>query len=149
MTVEALRRELGNAAFYALIRDWVAQRRYGTGTIPDFIALAEQHAGRDLDAFFDLWLFQRAKPTGPLAHAPTSPHPTSPPRRVALRPPLRMESSALRPGARFSARSQLGRSRLAAVVRSGTGRAGGIGSARVRSARASGAHAALAEGTRA
>jgi aminopeptidase N len=70
MTVEALRRELGNASFYALIRDWVAQRRFGTGTIPDFIALAEQHAGRDLDAFFHLWLFRPAKPAGPLAHAP-------------------------------------------------------------------------------
>ena len=70
MAVEALRRELGNATFYALIRDWVAQHRYGTATVPDFIALAEQHAGRDLDPFFDLWLFQGAKPTGPLAHAP-------------------------------------------------------------------------------
>ena len=70
MTVEALRRELGNATFYALIRDWIAQRRFGTGTIPDFIALAEQHAGRDLNPFFHLWLFRSAKPTGPLAHAP-------------------------------------------------------------------------------
>ena len=70
MTVEALRRELGDATFYAMIRDWLAQRRYGTGTVPDFIALAEQHAGRDLTPFFDLWLFKRAKPTGPMAHAP-------------------------------------------------------------------------------
>ncbi len=69
MTVEALRREIGDDAFYATIRDWLAQRRYGTGTVPDFMALAEQHAGRDLTPFFDLWLFRRAKPTGPMAHA--------------------------------------------------------------------------------
>jgi aminopeptidase N len=69
MTVEALRREIGDDAFYATIRDWLAQRRYGTGTVPDFIALAEQRTGRDLNPFFDLWLFQRAKPKGPLAHA--------------------------------------------------------------------------------
>lgn len=65
MTVEALRRELGNDAFYTLLRDWIAQRRYGTGTIPDFIALAEQHAGRDLGPFFDLWLYRRGKPKTP------------------------------------------------------------------------------------
>jgi len=70
MTVEALRRELGNDAFYGLLRDWIAQRRYGTGTIPDFIALAEQHAGRDLGEFFELWLYRKGKPRGPLAHAP-------------------------------------------------------------------------------
>jgi aminopeptidase N len=70
MTVEALRREVGNATFYAIVRDWLAQRRYGTGTVPDFTALAEQHAGRDLTPFFDLWLYRPAKPTGPLAHAP-------------------------------------------------------------------------------
>jgi aminopeptidase N len=69
MTVEALRREIGDDAFYATIRDWLESRRYGTGTVPDFIALAEAKAGRDLDAFFNLWLFQKAKPTGPMAHA--------------------------------------------------------------------------------
>jgi aminopeptidase N len=62
MTVEALRREIGDDAFYATIRDWLASRRFGTGTVPDFTALAEAHAGRDLDAFFNAWLYERAKP---------------------------------------------------------------------------------------
>jgi aminopeptidase N len=69
MTVEALRREIGDDAFYATIRDWLASRRYGTGTVPDFIALAEAKAGRDLDGFFNLWLYAGPKPTGPMAHA--------------------------------------------------------------------------------
>jgi hypothetical protein len=30
--------------------------------VPDFTALAEAHAGRDLDAFFNAWLYERAKP---------------------------------------------------------------------------------------
>lgn len=62
MTVEALRREIGNEAFYATIRDWLASRRYSTGTVPDFITLAEARAGRDLDAFFATWLYKRRKP---------------------------------------------------------------------------------------
>jgi aminopeptidase N len=62
MTVEALRREIGDDAFYATIRDWLASRRFGTGTVPNFTALAEAHAGRDLDAFFNAWLYERAKP---------------------------------------------------------------------------------------
>lgn len=68
MTVEALRREIGDDAFYATIRGWLASRRYGTGTVPDFIALAEAYAGRDLGPFFNLWLYAGPKPTGPMAH---------------------------------------------------------------------------------
>ena len=67
-----------------MIRDWLAQRRYGTGTVPDFIALAEQHAGRDLTAFFDLWLFQRASRQGRWPTRPSTGHQAAPTCRAQL-----------------------------------------------------------------
>ena len=32
-------------------------------TTADFIALAERESGQQLDAFFDVWLYQPGKPT--------------------------------------------------------------------------------------
>jgi len=63
MTLEALREKIGDLAFFQLIKDWATRNRYGSVTTPQFIALAEQWAGRDLTQFFDAWIFQDAKPT--------------------------------------------------------------------------------------
>ena len=43
--------------FFQLLREWAA--RYGTAnaTTDDFIALAEEISGEDLDDFFDDWLY--------------------------------------------------------------------------------------------
>jgi aminopeptidase N len=64
MTLEALREKIGDAAFYATLRDWVSQHLYGNGTTQQFIALAEADSGVSLGHFFDLWLFQPRKPRG-------------------------------------------------------------------------------------
>ena len=64
MTVEALRRRVGNEAFYATLRGWAASRAYGTGTTSEFIALAESTSGQELGELFDRWLFQDGKPAG-------------------------------------------------------------------------------------
>jgi aminopeptidase N len=64
LTLEALREKVGDTAFFATLRDWVAQHRYGTGTTQQFIALAEADSGVSLAHFFDLWLFQPHKPKG-------------------------------------------------------------------------------------
>jgi aminopeptidase N len=64
MTLEALREKVGDVAFYATLRDWVAQHKYGNGTTQQFIALAEADSGVSLAHFFDLWLFQPRKPKG-------------------------------------------------------------------------------------
>jgi len=63
MTVHALRRTLGDAAFFALLKSWPTAHRDGNVTTADFIAAAEQAAGRDLGPFFDAWLMGRTKPT--------------------------------------------------------------------------------------
>jgi aminopeptidase N len=62
MTLEALRQEIGDAAFYSILRRWYAEHRFGNATTSELIALAERESGRRLDEFFDVWLFQRGKP---------------------------------------------------------------------------------------
>ncbi len=63
MTLQALREKIGDFAFSRILRDWASQNRYGNVTTAQFIALAEQDSGMDLDQFFDAWLYQVGKPT--------------------------------------------------------------------------------------
>jgi aminopeptidase N len=62
MTLEALRERVGDATFSGILRDWLAQHRYGNATTPEFIALAEADSGQSLGHFFDVWLYRRGKP---------------------------------------------------------------------------------------
>jgi aminopeptidase N len=62
MTLEALREKIGDLAFFQLMRDWATRNRYENVTTPQFIALAEAESGRDLTRFFDVWIYQDAKP---------------------------------------------------------------------------------------
>jgi peptidase M1-like protein/immune inhibitor InhA-like protein len=62
MTLHALRTQIGDDAFFELLRTWTQDHAGGNATIPQFIALAEQISGQDLGAFFDEWLFTPAKP---------------------------------------------------------------------------------------
>lgn len=54
--VEALRLEVGDDAFFALLTRWLADNAGTSATTDDFTALASEVAGRDLDAFFTAWL---------------------------------------------------------------------------------------------
>jgi aminopeptidase N len=63
MTLQALREKIGDRAFFRLMRDWASQNRYGNVSTRDFIKLAERESGRSLRNFFDVWLYQPAKPT--------------------------------------------------------------------------------------
>jgi aminopeptidase N len=62
MTLQALRQKVGDLEFFAIMRGWATQHRYGNVSTPQFIALAEQVTGQDLDNFFDVWLYQPEKP---------------------------------------------------------------------------------------
>jgi aminopeptidase N len=64
MALQALRERIGTPDLLALLRDWAAQHRYGNATIPQFIALAEEVSGGQLDRFFNDWLYKRGKPRG-------------------------------------------------------------------------------------
>jgi aminopeptidase N len=63
MTLEALREKIGDPTFFTLLRRWADQNRYGNVTTAQFIELAQQLSGMNLAQFFDVWLYQPAKPT--------------------------------------------------------------------------------------
>ena len=62
MTLEALRALAGDASFFALMRAWYREHRDENVTTADFIALAERKTGRQLNAFFDDWLYEEGRP---------------------------------------------------------------------------------------
>ena len=62
MTLAALRHRIGDPAFFTLLQDWTAQHRYGNATTQQFVDLAEQVSGANLDSFFQIWLWDQVKP---------------------------------------------------------------------------------------
>jgi aminopeptidase N len=65
LTLHALRRTVGDDAFFALLRDWVAQHSGGTVTTEEFRAFAGRHTGADLEELFDAWLSEPELPALP------------------------------------------------------------------------------------
>jgi aminopeptidase N len=68
LTLHALRRTIGDGAFFALLRSWVDRHRFGVVTTADFEALVRDEAGVDPEVLLGPWLRQRALP--PLVAAP-------------------------------------------------------------------------------
>ena len=63
MTLQALRQKLGDdTLFFRILRDWYAEHQHQNVTTQQFIATAERDSGRQLDHFFDVWLFQEGRP---------------------------------------------------------------------------------------
>jgi aminopeptidase N len=62
MTLQALRNEVGDGSFFAILKQWAATKSGGNGTTPEFIDLAEEISGQDLGALFNTWLFTGTKP---------------------------------------------------------------------------------------
>ncbi len=56
LTLHALRRTVGDDAFFRILREWTGRFAYGNARTDDFIALAEEVSGDDLRALFDDWL---------------------------------------------------------------------------------------------
>ncbi|MDP5183993.1 M1 family metallopeptidase [Blastococcus sp. BMG 814] len=63
MTLQALRNEVGDEAFFAIIEQWVASQAGGTVSTEEFVALAEKVSGQQLDELFQRWLFTPGNPT--------------------------------------------------------------------------------------
>jgi aminopeptidase N len=72
MTLHALRLEVGDDAFFRIVHEWAESQSGGTVATSEFITVAERVAGRQLDDFFETWLFTPAKPAG-LPDAPPPP----------------------------------------------------------------------------
>ncbi len=62
MTVQALRDKVGDEDFWQILSAWLDAYVWSTGSTEQFMALAEQVSGQDLDAFFQTWLFAPEKP---------------------------------------------------------------------------------------
>jgi len=67
LTLHALRLTVGDEAFFTILRTWTTRFHNGNATTEDFIALAEEISGEQLDDFFDAWLFDPALPELPSA----------------------------------------------------------------------------------
>ena len=65
LTLHALRLRVGDAAFFSILRAYTDRYRYSNATTADFIAVAEEVSGQELDAFFNAWLYDEAIPPIP------------------------------------------------------------------------------------
>ncbi|MEV7129859.1 M1 family metallopeptidase [Streptomyces sp. NPDC093260] len=60
--IQALRDEVGDTAFFRILKGWPTAHAYGNASVADFQKYAEQISGKPLAALFDAWLFQPTKP---------------------------------------------------------------------------------------
>ncbi len=65
LTLHALRRTIGDEAFFVAIRTYADRFGGANVTTEDFQAVAEEVSGTDLDAFFQAWLLDEALPPQP------------------------------------------------------------------------------------
>lgn len=65
LTLHALRVELGDTAIRRILRAWADRHLYGSATTAEFISLAEELSGRDLQPLFQAWLFEPSMPPLP------------------------------------------------------------------------------------
>ncbi|GGM06302.1 peptidase [Nakamurella endophytica] len=68
LAVHALRKEIGEAAFATVLREWPTRNAGRTVTFEAWQAFVEQVAGRDLSGFFDAWFRGRVVPSDPYRH---------------------------------------------------------------------------------
>ncbi|MGH8837351.1 MAG: M1 family metallopeptidase [Actinomycetes bacterium] len=67
MTLHQLREEVGDAAFFDILRRWAAVKAGGNGTLDEFVELAEQVSGQQPDKLFRDWLRTTGKPDASLS----------------------------------------------------------------------------------
>jgi aminopeptidase N len=64
-TLHALRLHIGDESFFRLLHTWVERHQYGNASTADFMALAEEVSGQELDALFQIWLYGNEIPPMP------------------------------------------------------------------------------------
>lgn len=62
LTLHALRRAVGDAAFFALLREWTARYRHATAVTDDFTELAASYASAPLRPLWKAWLYRTEVP---------------------------------------------------------------------------------------
>ena len=62
LTLHALRGRLGDAKFFALLKDWTTRHRHGTVVTDDFTGLAANYADESLRPLWEAWLYSTPVP---------------------------------------------------------------------------------------
>jgi aminopeptidase N len=65
LTLVALRLHVGDEAFFNILRTYAGRFRYSNASTADFIAVAEEVTGSNLDALFQDWLYNQELPAIP------------------------------------------------------------------------------------
>jgi aminopeptidase N len=65
MVFHALRLRVGDEVFFQILQTYMERFRYGNASTADFIAVAEEVSGQELDGFFEAWLFDVRIPAIP------------------------------------------------------------------------------------
>ncbi|KAA3648727.1 MAG: hypothetical protein DWQ07_00585 [Chloroflexi bacterium] len=65
LTLHALRLEIGDEAFFEILRTYADRFKYSNASTEDFISLAEEISGQELSDFFDGWLYEEDIPDIP------------------------------------------------------------------------------------
>lgn len=65
LTLHALRLEVGDDAFFTIMRTYFERYQGGNVTTEDFVAVAEEVSGEELGEFFNLWLYSESIPSLP------------------------------------------------------------------------------------
>jgi aminopeptidase N len=65
MTLHALRLQVGDEAFFRILRTYYDRYQYGNATTEDFVTVAEEISGQALSAFFERWLYGDTVPELP------------------------------------------------------------------------------------
>lgn len=62
IVLQALRRQIGDSMFFAVLQQWVTENNGTSRTTEQFISLTEHVSGQDLSDFFRQWLFSAELP---------------------------------------------------------------------------------------
>jgi aminopeptidase N len=62
LTLHALRRQLGDEKFFALLKDWTTRHRHGSVSTDDFTGLAAGYSDESLQQLWDAWLYSTKVP---------------------------------------------------------------------------------------
>ncbi|MEV7611774.1 M1 family metallopeptidase [Streptomyces sp. NPDC089799] len=93
VALQALRNEVGDQKFFAILKGWPTERKYGNAKVADFVRYAESISGKKLGALFDTWLYTAGKPAaGPVAKGAKTP-------KAAGTPAGRSNAALARPAA--------------------------------------------------
>ena len=65
MTLQALREEVGDEAFFATLREYLSRYAGGNASTSDFVEVAEEVSGQELDQLFEAWLYDEVPPAPP------------------------------------------------------------------------------------